>query len=257
MKAGWGDRTKDIAFVVAATLLFSLVEGIFILPSHIAHSKALRTKQSDKSKLEIFSTKVLQWFKIKTYMPMLKFCINHPFIAPDNSDRLIHDYHRCDQRQAAVIKTTFFPALEADYVAINLEMPAGTPDAVTDSILQDLQKSIVAVNNDYMDSHDGDTLITAITRRVGPNTHEGTISAPLIEGRYRDWTNTEVAGRIRENIGVGRGRGTSRGWMTAVVFFGKPVSIVLKSDNLQKLQEGQGCLEDRAKEGRRFSGCHR
>jgi multidrug efflux pump subunit AcrB len=144
--------------------------------------------------------------------------------------------------KGSVIKTTFFPSLEADYVAINLEMPAGTPYAITDSILQDLEKSIEAVNNDYMQSHNGDSVITAIARKVGPNTHEGSLSAPLIEGRYRDWPNSEIAKRIREYVGVVEGAELLE-VDDGGGFFGKPVSIVLKSDNLEKLQEAKNALK--------------
>ena len=37
-----GDFFPEMGFVVIGTLIFSLIEGIIILPTHIAHSKALR-----------------------------------------------------------------------------------------------------------------------------------------------------------------------------------------------------------------------
>ena len=43
-----GDFFPEMGFVVIGTLIFSLIEGAFILPTHIAHSKALKGKQPNK-----------------------------------------------------------------------------------------------------------------------------------------------------------------------------------------------------------------
>ena len=44
-----GDFFPEMGFVVIGTLIFSLIEGVLILPTHIAHSKALKGIQPSKS----------------------------------------------------------------------------------------------------------------------------------------------------------------------------------------------------------------
>ena len=41
-----GDFFPEMGFVVIGTLIFSLIEGVLILPTHIAHSKALKGIQT-------------------------------------------------------------------------------------------------------------------------------------------------------------------------------------------------------------------
>ena len=43
-----GDFFPEMGFVVIGTLIFSLIEGVLILPTHIAHSKALKGIQPSK-----------------------------------------------------------------------------------------------------------------------------------------------------------------------------------------------------------------
>ena len=60
LEGGLGDRSRDLAFVVIGTLMFSLVEGIFILPSHVAHSRALRMKAENRSRFEKTADRTLK-----------------------------------------------------------------------------------------------------------------------------------------------------------------------------------------------------
>ena len=48
-----GEFGWQMGFVVIVTLIFSLIEGAFILPAHIAYSKAL-DKKTKKKNLFIF-----------------------------------------------------------------------------------------------------------------------------------------------------------------------------------------------------------
>jgi len=58
-----GDFFKEMSFIVIATLFFSLVEGVFILPAHVAHSKALN-KESKPNKFMRVTSNFMNWMKI-------------------------------------------------------------------------------------------------------------------------------------------------------------------------------------------------
>lgn len=75
-----GDFGPDLAFVVISTLLFSLVEGVLILPAHVGHSKALQ-KGLTKNKIERGAESVVFWLRDKLYMPILRFSLKHTLIA--------------------------------------------------------------------------------------------------------------------------------------------------------------------------------
>ncbi len=76
-----GDFFPEMGFVVIGTLIFSLIEGVLILPTHIAHSKALKGIQPSKKLKQIIdkTTDVLDKIKTKYYVPVLDFTVKNPF----------------------------------------------------------------------------------------------------------------------------------------------------------------------------------
>ncbi len=240
LEGGLGDRSRDLAIVVVATLLFSLIEATFILPAHIAHSKALCLKSNQKSFIERWGDKALHYTKKKIYGPILKFTVHHPGVALAVPFALL--LITVGVVKGSIIKTTFFPIIERRNVDITLEMPAGTPDKITDRLLAGIEEKIWEVNEIYKNEHtDGRDLVTAISRRIGPSTHQGTISATLISSELRDWDAMEATNRFRDHVGIIPGAEKlefgGRG------FWGKPISIGLASNNLTQPREAKERLE--------------
>ena len=75
-----GDFFPEMGFVVIGTLIFSLIEGIIILPTHIAHSKALRGVEPHYRLKKIINktTETLNIIKNKFYAPLLRFTLKNP-----------------------------------------------------------------------------------------------------------------------------------------------------------------------------------
>jgi hypothetical protein len=63
--------------VVCATLFIALIETIFILPIHIARSKAL-TKDEKPWKLTQKTNNSLLWLRDNVYSKVINFCIKLP-----------------------------------------------------------------------------------------------------------------------------------------------------------------------------------
>ena len=247
LEGGIGDHAGDIAFVVAGTLFISLVEAVFILPAHIAHSKALHGKPGEKSKFLAASEKVLFRFRDKLYAPVLKFVIHHPFVAL--AVPLATAMITIGALKGSVIKTTFFPTLEFDNVPVTLELPAGARDYITDSLITKIANDAWEVDQEYREQHpESEGLIDAISARIGPGTHQGSLRISLVSGEERTLSNMEIRELLRKKIGVipeaeklqvgGGGR------------WGMPVSISLQSEYLDELQAAKEKLKA---ELRRFS----
>jgi len=241
LEGGLGDRSRDLAFVVIATLLVSLVEAAFILPAHIAHSKTLCSKSLKKSRIERWSETGLRFIREKVYAPALHFSIRNPVVAIAVPVAIL--LITLGALKGSIIKTTFFPIIERRDVDVVLEMPAGTPDAVTDSLLAGMERKVLKVNNIYRDKTGEDIdLIQNISRRVGPASHQGEISATLIGSQHRKWDAMEATNRIREQVGsvpnAEKLEFGGTGW------WGKPVSIALASNNLDQLREAKLALKE-------------
>jgi len=237
LEGGLGDHTRDLAFVVIATLLLSLIEAAFILPSHIAHSRALCGRK--KSWLEKKSSIILGLIRDRLYRPILRSSIKTPAISI--AVILAIFIITIGAIRGGILRTTFFPYIEGRSVSINLEMPAGTPAAVTDSLVAYIEKRVREVDAEYRDEYQL-KLVKAIYRRVGSGTHQGRVYAILVSSEEREWTNMKAANEFRKKVGRIEGAetlsfGGSRRW-------GMPVTVALKSNNFEQLRGATEMLRE-------------
>ncbi|MGB5893634.1 MAG: efflux RND transporter permease subunit, partial [Ignavibacteriaceae bacterium] len=240
LQGALGDRAKDLAFVVAATLIFSLIEGIFILPAHIAHSKALHKDDGKKDgilqKVEKFIFKI----RDRVYKPILNFSIKHPLviIAIPIAVFIV----TIGAVKGSIIKTTFFPNLEFNNVTVTLEMPAGTNDLVTDSILVNIENAAWAVNDDYVQTFPkAKPLVKNVIRSIGPGTHQGSLRVTLTGSEERFYDNFKVRRELRSK--VGKVNNANKLQIGGGSFFGMPVSIALQSNDLNQLRNAKEKLK--------------
>ncbi|MBD3178230.1 MAG: AcrB/AcrD/AcrF family protein, partial [Candidatus Latescibacteria bacterium] len=237
LEGGLGDHTRDLAFVVIATLLLSLVEAAFILPSHIAHSRALCGRK--KSWLEKHSNRILGWIRDRLYRPVLNSSIRFPAVSISVIIAIFAI--TIGAIRGGILKTTFFPYIEGRAVSINLEMPAGTPAAVTDSLIAYVEEKVWETDRQYREQHQGERLVKSVYRRVGSGTHQAGAYAILVGSETREWTNMEAANAFRKRVGMIEGAetlsfGGSRRW-------GMPVTVALKSNNFDQLRGATDMLK--------------
>lgn len=235
-----GKRVKDIAFVAVTTLLISLVESVFILPAHIAHSRALHEAPGKKTWLLKKSEEFLHFQRDILYAPILKFGIKNPVITVAVPVALM--FITIGAMKGGLIKTTFFPVIEQDNIQVTLEMQAGTRDAVTDSVLAAMEQQVWQVHRQYLKGRENeDGLVTAIGRTIGPKAHQGGLRISLVDSRLRKIDSQEIADRIRRKTGTIPGARKLQ--IGGGGMWGMPVSIALKSDNLQQLRAARQKLE--------------
>ncbi len=238
LEGSFGERFRDIGFVVIATLLISLVEGIFILPGHIAHSRALRGNPREKTWLLRKSEAFIRFQRDRFYAPVLRFSIKNPLITAMVPVALL--IISIGALQGGIVKLTFFPNLEFDNVQLTFEMPAGTRQTVTDSLLARMEMDVKEVSDAYREEF-GQDLVKAVGRKVGPDAHKGGLRITLLESQFRQWSSRQVSNAIREKIGAVPG--AEKLQVGTGGFWGMPVSIALKSDNLEQLRGAKESLE--------------
>lgn len=227
-----GDFGPDLAFVVISTLLFSLVEGAFILPAHVAHSRALH-KDNKPNMLERGSKRVLDYLRTKFYEPALRFSIRNPLIGMVIPIALL--LITIGGFQGKIIKATFFPFIERDAIEVKIEMPSGTRDHITKAVLDKIQSAALEYNQKLIAEGRMDTtIITNIEQIVGPKINEGKINLQLLSAESRPIPSYEISEEIRQLVGqIPEAEKISFG-ITAP--FGKPVSVSLRSGNLAELE---------------------
>ncbi|MBN1884856.1 MAG: efflux RND transporter permease subunit [Candidatus Krumholzibacteriota bacterium] len=230
LQGGMGDHSRDLAFVVIVVLLVSLIEATFVLPAHIAHSRALCKR--NKNRLEKRSEAVLGWLRDRVYAPILHFSVRRPLIPIATVIAIF--IVTIGALQGGILRTTFFPYIEGRAVSITLTLPAGTPASITDSLTAFIESKVYEVDGQYRRQYDGKELVTSVYRRVGRGTNNGQIYALLISSEKREWSNLEAAVAFSRAVGPipeaeELSFAGSRRW-------GMPVTVALKSNNFEQLR---------------------
>ncbi|MBT8326861.1 MAG: efflux RND transporter permease subunit [Bacteroidia bacterium] len=226
-----GDFFSELAFVVIATLFVSLIEALIILPSHLAYSKALKSGKK-KSKLELTTDKIMYVLRDKLYAPTLRFALNHKIFAFLFAVAFM--IITIGGIKGELIKFTFFPVIERNDVPVNLSMPAGTRESVTNERLLLIEDAIWEVNDKLKEESGSDIdVISNIERKLGPNTHEGSINAILVGSEKRTVSSMELASLFRQKVGLMDD--VDKLTYGNASAFGKPVSITFQGEDQAEL----------------------
>ena len=228
-----GDIFQDMATVIILTLIFSLIEGAFILPAHVGNSKALR-REFKPNKLERGMRKILNGFRDKFYAPILNFTLDKPWI----SFSVIVSIFLISVPGligGGFVRTTFFPFIEGDFLTVNLNMQSGTREDITLEQMNRIEKAVWEVNDEFnADRTDSLEIVLAIDKKIGPAAHTGSLYIQLLDGENRGVMSTDVSSRIREKVGVVYGAENLN--FTAFSPFGRAVSVSLLGNDLETLE---------------------
>ena len=262
-----GNFFGEVAMIVILTLLVSLIEALIILPSHLAHSRALRNKEDFKKNIvyKFFKSmrsinnrgsQLMGWLRDKIYSPTLKFALKNRFLSLAGFIAAL--YLTVSSVFGGIIGVTFFPMIDSDVVSVNLKMPMGTNVKVTDSIINVIENHAIEIGKEYEQKYmknDDRSLIEYIQKNIGNSADNmsmvvgfgdigGSSTASLeiflldSENRPQEIRAPEMANLIRERTGqiIGAEKFTVDGGAN---FGGSPVSISLLSDNILELKNAK------------------
>lgn len=250
-----GSIMQTIAIVVILTLAFSLLEAMLVLPAHLASKSVLevgtekpknvfqRFGQSFRKKTEGF----INYMRDGIYAPLLRLAIRNRYIT-----MLIPILFMIVVGSAMAggkIKFTFFPVIPLDFVQVSLVMPAGTRENVTEEKLTYLATNIMKIN-DVIEKEKGvKNIVKSMRLDIGTSglavggrgggsesgSQTGSIFVELKDAEERgDVTDSDVTKAISQVIGeVPSAEKLIIGGST---FFGKPLSISLRSTNLDEIK---------------------
>lgn len=246
-----GENMRDMAFVVIITLLFSLLEAALILPTHLAHSKAIRGEKKEESKIRKYINKFLLYPRDKWYSGSLKFFLKYRILAI--AIAIFLTMTTIGAYMGGIIGLTFFPFFDRDYFEISVTMPAGTRENVTEDILDRIETATWEVNED-LERKLGKSVIEKVIKNTAVSAtglfgatdqgsgNIGVVKVVMISGDKRNYDSYLIKNAIREKVGPIYGA-------EEVLFgtgsiFGKPVSIKMISPKLEELNSAKKELVD-------------
>ncbi len=239
----FGDFFSNMSVIVIFSLLFSLIEAAFILPTHIGNSKAL-SKDTKKWKVMATFEKGMDWVRDRWYAPVLDFSMRYKSLIFAGFMALM--LMTVGAIQGGVIRSTFFPNIEFDNSLINLQLPAGTNENITRRWLDKIEAAAWEVNEDLSQQYyNGEkNPILKISKNIGPSTYQGDISITILDSESRgdDLTVSDINVLLRNKIGpIPEAEVFTVGARGA---FGKPVSVTLSGTDLTELTIASNELKD-------------
>ncbi len=240
--------TRAISLVVILALTFSLIECLLILPAHLSHLKP----QNPQNPITRFQNRIANsvvWLARNVYQPTITKAIRRRYLTA--TCFIAAMILSIGLLTNGIVRTSFMPEVESDQIAIEVNLPQGTPYARTLEVLKQIQvaeKQLVdevnastggegeLIENWYTRSRDNQVL--ALVKLVPPET--------------RSLTAKETANRLRELIGDVPDAETISVEYQADGG-GPPIEYVLNSKSLEDLN---AAAEDLMEKLRSFDGVY-
>jgi multidrug efflux pump subunit AcrB len=244
-----GEFFGEVSVIVILTLSVSLIEALIILPAHLAHSKALTPPVPKEEKTGIqqffarmrsinkFGDRLMSFLRDKVYEPVLDFFLTYKLLGLGIFIALL--VLTFGAVGGGIISVTLFPRIASDQVTVTLDMPNGTNERVTDSIITMIDEKAELVNQEFTEAYlaDYEKPLFENTIRTISSSSSATLRINLLPGEERpdDISSFMVANRLREVVGpvVGVERLT---FGSNSNFGGSPISVSLLGNNIAELK---------------------
>ena len=190
-----GKIWKVIPLVVCTVFLISLVEALFILPAHLAHTRSKphsRLTHYLHHKQQAFSVLVSR-FIANIFGPFLRRCMAYRYlvIASGLAVLLTAGAYIGSGRIGFIL----MPRVESDRAVVTATLPYGSP---MDSVIA-VREHLVSAGNQVVESNGGDQMSEGVSAYINDNQVE--VNVFLTDAGVRPLTTLEFVKRWREATG--------------------------------------------------------
>ncbi len=236
-----GTFFTEVAIIVSITLFISLIEALIILPAHVAHSKALDRNQKLYA-FNRYAEQFMDFMRDRLYAPLLRFLLGNKFFGLVIPVALL--LITIGAFQGGIIRGAFFPSIASDRVAINLTMPQGTNEEITDRIISEVEEKVWIIEKEFTEAYgvDSQSVVSNVIKRIGPGSSRASLSINLQPGELRSFSSREISNAIRDRVGSVYGV-ESLTFGSGGNFGGSPVSVSLLSNNITQLKAAKSELK--------------
>ncbi len=193
-------------------LVFSLIESQLILPSHLAHRSRSGESDQQPSRFKAWQRRLsdgLEALGRNGYGRWLRTAVEWRYATLAGGLGLI--LLTFAVVQAGYLRYQFFPPIVGNTARANLTMPPGTPRAVTELAVRQLEDAAARLKTEYGDEifvHEL-TTVGALQiqdgppdpRAMGGASNMASLSLELVPGDVRDVSTEEFVARWREETG--------------------------------------------------------
>ncbi len=201
-----GKFMRNIPIVVIVVLLGSLVASLFILPSHLMHSRRAMAACASGGMREKRASRWLKRIINGPYLRLVNFCVQWRYATIATGLAVI--LLVVGLWQGGWIKFTFMPKVEGDTIRAYVTMPVGTPVDQTIRVVARMERDAQAVIEKLEAGRPAgapsllEHTMIHIGRHSGlTGSHLGQIRIQLLEGEQRDVSTFDITRAWRQRIG--------------------------------------------------------
>ncbi|MDE2710427.1 MAG: efflux RND transporter permease subunit, partial [Acidobacteriota bacterium] len=257
--AGFGEVWKALPIVAIATLLFSLVESLLVLPNHLSHhlhgpdwvpgTRLERSVARIQNRVDSLLNRFIQG-------PLdrgVQFATDRPGVTVSGAVALL--ILSVSLLPAGIVPTTFATEVEGDFAIATLEMPDGTTAPQTYAVAQHLEAAGRRAVERLSDGRPADAppLLSGVTVVVGqrsrletgglnpsptlnPEANVATVEFKLLSAQQRRITSGDVVQAWREEVGdLPQARAIT--YISQIYTLGNPVETALSHPDPERLNE--------------------
>lgn len=207
---GWyGNYTRQIPPVVAAVLIFSLLETKLVLPCHLKHIKVGRTKLGPFARFQKTIADSMETFVERYYRPSLAAATRHRYVT-------LAIFFAIGMGCFGYVKSgrmgfVNMPAIDRNRITAMVRMPRDTPLEITDMQVRKIEKALEQIKREFVDPGTGEPLVLDVLTstggypaRPGADSDEGFVLVSILDPGDRSEPgpkNSDIAKRWQELVG--------------------------------------------------------
>jgi len=203
-----GDFLKVLPMVVGVALLVSLIEALFILPSHMGHTLKRADKRGDKlnaidrieQRFDKARDHFFQRILIPAYMRAIAACIRARYFTLACAIALL--IGSFGMIAGGRLEFVLFEDSDSETINATVTMPVGTPTAVTDQYVRRIEKAFMAQE----ETQSAFAQAGAVGDINGEGndasaSHIGQVIVELIPTEQRDRDSSAIIQAVRDQLG--------------------------------------------------------
>ena len=254
MQGEIGKVLRVMPIGVITALSVSLVEGFLILPNHLSHSLDKIPKQPNRMRAAI--DRFVQWSTQRVYGPVLDWSARRPLIPLAAIVMLF--LVSLGMLLGERLKFRLFPELDGDFLVARVELPAGTPLAVTEQVVGQIERALDEVRETFGPRPGTQELIRHVSVSFGFSWEMGDDPVPPETGSHLAQVIVELRTADKRSVScdeiLAAWQGAARDLPDVVSLTfeqmqvtpgGKAVDIELRGNDLRELKRASLELQDR------------
>lgn len=261
-----GKVLRFIPLIVMPTLLFSLVECLFILPAHLRDLPTAKPKKPGLwARFQQRFAGASEKFVLRIYQPFLEWCLRWRYLTISTGLALL--FVTVASFAGGHVRFVFFPPVEGDNVYAYVTYPRGTTAEQTREAAKAIEDAAARVREEIAEEgNDGTNVFRQVLSTVGMQpyrmeaefaggnyeanhfgSHKAEVHIEVAPSEERSITSLEIADRWRRAVGEMPGV-SEMGFSASIFSTGKAVSIRLSGDDLGELLKATEKLKERLSE---------